>query len=755
MQFMIYGPLAIILVVVIYIWVIRHFDFEDFSFTLPLIQFNMKRKNIGALGPIQVVNEKGLRKTFTPGRGGKVNWIDRKATTVGDLRTYGRLALVGATNIGKTREAIELIRRAVEDGLVGWDSIIKPNPNIDFANPETLFEKAGIDPDKAIMLLVDDFPYHYSGGKLEQLTRLVSALERCRNLYVITTARSDQIMDEHERWLVNQRFQQIPFGILDEEKTGRLIDNAAVVYNLNLEELARTILIEGWGGTPGLILWGMELLKHEGDKVDDEAVKRIVKQSISETWQKTKRDFIKEYPSAEYLFKSLGTFYAARVTPYTYFVLRYAKNLWDQKRPSLLKLGRMKELLDALRYLASFEIVDTQGIIAFRDFAAEGVIKAEQASENLKVFLLNDHRLLQNSVGRRVYLMTREHADALTDIGSYFYRKREYQNALPVTEAVTRLLPFARAYSNLGVVLDALSQKKEAERIYRKAIEKDENFAPAYSNLGKVLSSLNRKEEAEEMFRKAIEKDENFAQPYYTLGVLLSSLNRKEEADEMFRKAIEKDENFDIELIQIQAKSVQLETKVKVNAATSSMYRNLNKEIAKYERVVKKNDRNASAWDALGTLYKSAGLYKESIQAYQQAISIDPNEASYHHHLGFAFAGAGREKEAIASFQKVVELDPDNYRVHASLGGYYRKLGLEELAQEHLGKAMRNIYASENEYSRACLDAICGNVDEAIDLLQIALEKKQTYVEWIIHDPDLDFIRDDARFKQLISNYTD
>ncbi|HUI89644.1 MAG TPA: tetratricopeptide repeat protein [Anaerolineales bacterium] len=189
-------------------------------------------------------------------------------------------------------------------------------------------------------------------------------------------------------------------------------------------------------------------------------------------------------------------------------------------------------------------------------------------------------------------------------------------------------------------------------------------------------------------------------------------------------------------------------------AASSQESADLEVEIAKYKRVVQINDRNASAWDALGTLYKSAGMYQEAILAHQQAIAIDPARASYHHHLGLAYAGAERDEDAITAFQKVIELDPDHYLAHATLGGYYRKLGLEELAQKHIGKAMRYIYDSESEYNRACLEAICGNIDQAIDLLRTALEKKQTYVEWIIHDPDLDFIREDLRFKQLISNYT-
>jgi tetratricopeptide (TPR) repeat protein len=99
----------------------------------------------------------------------------------------------------------------------------------------------------------------------------------------------------------------------------------------------------------------------------------------------------------------------------------------------------------------------------------------------------------------------------------------------------------------------------------------------------------------------------------------------------------------------------------------------------------------------------------------------------------------------------VLEIDPNYSLAHATLGGHYRKLGLEDLAQHHIKKAMGKAFLEENEYNRACLEAICGNTDNAIDLLQVALNNKQTYADWARRDPDLDFIRNDPRFQALIS----
>lgn len=177
-------------------------------------------------------------------------------------------------------------------------------------------------------------------------------------------------------------------------------------------------------------------------------------------------------------------------------------------------------------------------------------------------------------------------------------------------------------------------------------------------------------------------------------------------------------------------------------------------EEEKLAKQIEINPRSATTWESLGTLYKTAGRYKEAIHAFKKAISIAPREVSFYHNLGLVYAAQGISQEAFDTFQKVLELDPNHSLTHASLGGYYKKMGLDELAQKHIGKAMKQIYESENEYNRACLDAICGNVDRAIELLRVALENKQTYVDWVINDPDLDPLRKDDRFKQLIADFS-
>lgn len=186
---------------------------------------------------------------------------------------------------------------------------------------------------------------------------------------------------------------------------------------------------------------------------------------------------------------------------------------------------------------------------------------------------------------------------------------------------------------------------------------------------------------------------------------------------------------------------------------TPEELRSIELDIIKYKAETINNPRNVSAWERLGDAYKAAGLYKEAIQAIKIAISNNSTKPSYYYRLGLMYAAERKESEAVQAFEKVLELNPKHALAHASLGSHYRKLGMNELAQTHIKQALCTNFDEENEYNRACLEAICGNTDRAIELLQIALQTKQTYINWAKNDPDLDSLHEDHRFKTLLSAY--
>ncbi|MEW5939597.1 MAG: tetratricopeptide repeat protein [Chloroflexota bacterium] len=176
-------------------------------------------------------------------------------------------------------------------------------------------------------------------------------------------------------------------------------------------------------------------------------------------------------------------------------------------------------------------------------------------------------------------------------------------------------------------------------------------------------------------------------------------------------------------------------------------------EIARIKRELEADPRNATAWQTLGDLQKSARKYEDAIYAYQQAVSNDPKNVEHLHRLGMGYAIEGRVEEAVKTFQEILALNSNYGLVHATLSGYYRRMGFEDLATKHMNIAQKRINDSESEYNRACLQALCGNADEALALLKIALETKQTFADWALRDPDLEDIRSDPRFERLLSDF--
>jgi tetratricopeptide (TPR) repeat protein len=158
---------------------------------------------------------------------------------------------------------------------------------------------------------------------------------------------------------------------------------------------------------------------------------------------------------------------------------------------------------------------------------------------------------------------------------------------------------------------------------------------------------------------------------------------------------------------------------------------------------------SAVSWNNLGTLYRDLGRYEEAVAAFQRAIELDPKYASPYLTLGVIYMALNRLDEAIATLERGIELGPENASERSSLAGAYLRLGRKAEYREQVTIA-RELIGKEDEYNRACYEAICGNADEALQLLKVALQKRQTSMEWVQRDPDLDFIRDDPRFKELV-----
>jgi len=95
---------------------------------------------------------------------------------------------------------------------------------------------------------------------------------------------------------------------------------------------------------------------------------------------------------------------------------------------------------------------------------------------------------------------------------------------------------------------------------------------------------------------------------------------------------------------------------------------------------------------------------------------------------------------------------PEDGTLCIDLAACYRRSDQLEKADAYIKMALPLI-EDESEYTHARLEAIQGNVEQSLKLLEVALIAEQISIELIKQDHVFDFIRDDARFMAFVQKY--
>jgi tetratricopeptide (TPR) repeat protein len=300
--------------------------------------------------------------------------------------------------------------------------------------------------------------------------------------------------------------------------------------------------------------------------------------------------------------------------------------------------------------------------------------------------------------------------------GRLYNRRREYGKALLAYEQAEQALSeageglkkqLAAAVYNLALKLippgnvKETIQSSEPERIIRKVVTWLPEDPKAWDWCGIVLRRVGRFDDAIAAHQHAIALDPRWPNPHNGLGNIYRALDHYDEA------------------------------------------------IAAYQAAIALNPKFLLSIRQLGRLYRDLGRFEEAVTMYVQALSIDPRDTFIYKELSYAYNALGRYDDAIIACQQAIVLNPEYVWAHLSLAHLYRKLKRTSEYADQI-PIVRRLIAQENEYGHACFESVCGNLHEALAMLQVALEKGQVPVAWARRDPDFDFIRDDPRFKVLI-----
>jgi tetratricopeptide (TPR) repeat protein len=148
--------------------------------------------------------------------------------------------------------------------------------------------------------------------------------------------------------------------------------------------------------------------------------------------------------------------------------------------------------------------------------------------------------------------------------------------------------------------------------------------------------------------------------------------------------------------------------------------------------------------------------YSLAEKYYRESIRLNPHNAFVYTNLGYLLYRNNKNlDEAKVLYKKAIEIDPNDYIAYNNLGNLLAKDESRFIdAELAYNKAIEiNPNFASAYFNLACLRSLSRkeeNKDEAFKLLKKTVELDSKHIAMAKTDPDLDFIRDDPRFAEIV-----
>ena len=200
----------------------------------------------------------------------------------------------------------------------------------------------------------------------------------------------------------------------------------------------------------------------------------------------------------------------------------------------------------------------------------------------------------------------------------------------------------------------------------------------------------------------------------------------------------------------------------------------------------------AEAHASLGLAHHYSGRHENAVAEFERAIALNPNLFEAYYNYSTALRDAGDRQAAAEMLARAAEIAPDDFRTPLGLSHMYHDLKrgpqAREAARIGIERAERALAVHPDialpaalcavalarlderapaiewisraltiapddpltQYNVACAYSLLGEPDQAIDMLEPwgAMANAATR-SWVVHDTDLDNVRDNPRFQKL------
>ena len=274
----------------------------------------------------------------------------------------------------------------------------------------------------------------------------------------------------------------------------------------------------------------------------------------------------------------------------------------------------------------------------------------------------------------------------------------------------------ARAWTNLGVVLNRQNKTQDALAAWQKAISIDPQLPGPYFNLGLTLVRKNDYAQAITPLRKALSLEPGNDGARRALAVALIGQQRYQEASR--------------EIAQLLAHAPEDAALLELAADSFLRQRRYVEAVTVLERRLRLPNANSFIWSEFGDALDGAGRTPEAADAYKKAVELDPESTLTRYGLGYLYWKLYRYDDAERELLEVLRRDPKEPRASFTLGDLYltkgdarRGLPFLEVARA----AYPNEFDTRFALGRALL--LTGNNEGGITELRAAVKLDDTIAD--------------------------
>ena len=446
------------------------------------------------------------------------------------------------------------------------------------------------------------------------------------------------------------------------------------------------------------------------------------------------------YPSALDLLTDLRRASRASVREKSVAVL-YFENLSGRKEDEYFRDGITEDITTELSKIKEMRVFSRSAVLAFRDKP----VTPAQVSRELNAVYLLEGSLRRDAERLRITAKLVE-----TRSGHSIWAER-YDRTLQDVFAIQDEIATNIAHQ-LQVVLTENEKKAIA-----KIPTSDVRAYDFYLRGRQFFHQFRRKgfDFARDMFSKAIEIDPNYARAYAGIADCSaflyfyweSSKTNLDQADLSSGKALE----IDPDLAEAHAS----------RGLTASMKKEYQEAEREFRTAMRLGPRLFEPYYYFARNCYAQGRLEDAVVWFEQASKVSPEDYQAPMLLASALNGLGLQPEALAAYRRGLTAAETHLELHP---GDSRALYFGANALSQLNEPARSMEWAERAlvlegeepqvlYNVACVYALLGEADKAIDCLEKSITRGWGQREWMEHDPDLAILRDHPRFRALIGAF--